>query len=101
MISPKFLSLFIINHQIIYGKGTSYDGPIDFIKKNKKLVKNIAKIIGNILLNLLLTLALKYLSFKLRQKFTKDEIEKAKNYVSIVFSYLGIPPVILEQIRRI
>ena len=101
VISPKFLSLFIINHQIIYGKGTSYDGPIDFIKKNKKLVKNIAKIIGNILLNLLLTLALKYLSFKLRQKFTKDEIEKAKNYVSIVFSYLGIPPVILEQIRRI
>lgn len=101
MISPKFLMLFSINHQIIYGEGTSYDGAIDFIKKNKKLVKNIAKIIRNILLNLLLTLALKYLGIQLRQKLAEDEIEKAKSYVSILLSYVGVPPEIIAQIRRI
>jgi hypothetical protein len=99
IISPKFLALFIVNHQIIYGQGTSYADAIDFIKKNKKLIKSIVKIIRNILLNLLLTLALKYLSIKLSQKFAGDEIEKGKNYVSIVLSYLGVPPEVLALIR--
>ena len=99
IISPKFLALFIINHQIIYGQGTSYADALDFIKKNKKLIKNIVKIIRNILLNLLLTLALKYLTIKLSQKFAGDEIEKGKNYISIILSYLGVPPEVLAMIR--
>jgi len=101
IISPKFISLFAINHQIIYGQGSTYDGAIDFIKKNKKLVKNVAKIVLNIFLNLLLQLALKYLSIKLRQKFTDDEIEKAKQYVSIVFSYLPVGPEVFEMLGQI
>lgn len=101
IISPKFLTLFAINHQIIYGEGTSYEGGVDFIKKNKKLVKSIVKIIRNILIGLLLTLALKYLGIKLRQKLADDEVEKSKNHVSILLSYIGVPPAVIAQIRRV
>lgn len=90
IITPKFIALFAINHQIIYGQNVSYDGPIDFMKKNKKLVKGLSKKIVNILLGLLLTLALKELTQKLTQKLADDEIEKNKAYMNIVLSYAGI-----------
>ena len=101
IMTPEFISLFAINHQIIYGQGTSYSGPIDFIKKNRKLVKNIGKIILNILLNLLLNLVLLYITVRLKEKFADDQIEKAKNYVSQLLSLTGVPPEIIAQIRRI
>lgn len=101
IISPKLMVLFAINHQIIYGQGNSYDGPIDFLKKNKKLVKNVSNIIRNIILELLLKLVLKILAEKLIKKFSDDEIEKSKNYVSIVLSYLGVPQEIITLIRGI
>lgn len=101
IMTPEFISLFAINHQIIYGQGTSYDGPIDFLKKNRKLVKGVAKVLLNILLTLLLDLVLLYLSRLLKKKFADDEIEKAKNYVSILLSYVGVPQSVIAQIRRI
>lgn len=101
IMTPEFISLFAINHQIIYGQGTTYDGPIDFIKKNRKLIKNIGKIILNTLLNLLLTLVITYITIKLKQKFADDQAEKAKNYVSTLLSLVGVPPSIIAQIRRI
>ena len=42
-----------------------------------------------------------YISAKLKQKFADDKIEKAKNYVSILLSYSGVPPNIIAQIRKI
>jgi hypothetical protein len=101
IITPKFIALFAINHQIIYGQGVSYDGPVDFLKKNKKLVKSISKRISQILLDLLLKLALKHLTIKLTQKLADDNIEKGKSYVKIVLSYLGIPPSIMGQITNL
>lgn len=101
ILSPKFITLFAVNHQIIHGQGTSYDGPIDFMKKNKKLIKGLAKIVLDALLSLLLTLALQYLSFKLRQKLTDDEIEKNKQYVAITLSYVGVPQSVISKIRGI
>ena len=101
LITPEFISLFAINHQIIYGQGEKYDGAIDFIKKNRKLVKNIGKVVLNMLLNLLLNVALLYLTIKLKEKFADDQIEKGKAYVSILLSYVGVPPSVIAQVRRV
>tara|TARA_R100000908_G_scaffold36679_1_gene16829 strand:+ start:6017 stop:7495 length:1479 start_codon:yes stop_codon:yes gene_type:complete len=101
VITPEFISLFAINHQIIYGKGSTYDGPIDFIKKNRKLVKNIAKIVLNMLLNMLLNLALLYITIRLKEKFADDQIEKAKNYVNTLLSYAGVPQSVITQLNKI
>ncbi len=100
VISPKFITLFAINHRIIYGQTNGYNGAVDFIKKNRKLVKSVAEIIRNIILELLLSLVLKILMEKLSQKFIDDGIEKAKNYVSIILSYLSVPPEIIALIRK-
>jgi len=100
VISPKFITLFAINHRIIYGQMDGYNGAIDFIKKNRKLVKSVAEIIRNIILELLLSLVLKILMEKLAQKYIDDGIEKANNYVSIILSYLSVPPEILALIRK-
>ena len=100
VISPKFITLFAINHQIIYGQNVGYDGPIDFIKKNRTLVKAIGNVIRDVLLELLLTLVLKILMEKLSKKFSDDGIEKANNYVSIILSYLSVPPDIIALIRK-
>ena len=101
IMTPEFISLFAINHQIIYGQGSSYDGAIDFLKKNRKMIKGIAKIVLNMLLNSLLNIVLLYITVKLKQKFADDKIEKAKNHVSILLSYLGVPANIIAQIRKI
>lgn len=101
VMTPEFITLFAINHQIIYGQGTNYDGPIDFIKKNRKLVKKIGNIILNTLLNLLLSLVLLYITIKLKQKFIDDQAEKTKNYVSILLSLVGVPSSVITQIRKI
>ena len=101
ILTPEFMTLFAINHQILYGKGSSYNGPIDFLRKNCKLIKNIGKVVLNILLTLLLNLALLYLTIKLREKLADDQIEKAKNYVSILLSLTGAPPGIINQVREI
>lgn len=100
VISPKFITLFAINHRIIYGQNNGYNGAVDFIKKNRKLVKSVAEIIRNIILELLLSLVLKILMEKLSQKYIDDGIEKAKNYVSIILSYLSVPPEIIALIRK-
>lgn len=101
IISPKFIVLFAINHQIIYGQGSSYDNAKDFIKKNTKLMKDISKIILEIILTILLKAALLILSVKLRQKFADDEIERGKIYLMRLLSSLGVPSDIMESITNL
>lgn len=101
ILTPKFITIFAINHQIIYGQDVSYDGPIDFIKKNKKIVRKVTNVISNILIGSLLKLALKFLTNKLRDKLVSDEIEKNKNYLAIILSYLGVPPSVISKITTI
>jgi len=108
MMSPEFILLFAINHKIVTCKtdGTidtadSYDGPIDFIKKNRKIVKSIGKIISNVIIGLLLNIALQYITKLLKRKLIDDKIEKEKNYVSVLLSHLGVPPDVIAKIRKI
>jgi len=100
IMTPEFITIFAINHQIIHGQGTSYDGPIDFIKKNRKLVRSIGKLVLNILLKYLLNLVIKELTKLLQEKLVGDKIERAKNKVSIYLSYLGVPQNVIAQIRK-
>jgi hypothetical protein len=101
ILSPKLMTIYAINYQILYGQNTTYDGPIDFIKKNKNLIKALGKTILEFVIKLLLTLIIKYLSKKLSQKYAKDEIERGKNYVSQILSLIGTPPEIIRQIQNI
>lgn len=101
IMGPEFITIFAINYKIVHGQNSGYDDPLDFIKKNRTLVKSIGKIILNILLNLLLNIVLAYIAKLLKEKFIDDKIEKAKNHVSILLSYSGVPPSVIAQIRKL
>jgi hypothetical protein len=100
LLSPKFVTIFAINHAILYGE-VNYDGPTDFIKKNKGLIKEISNQIRDKILSGLLKLSIKDLSQKLSRKLIDDQIEKAKNHQSILLSYVGVPPSVIAKIRAL
>jgi len=99
IISPKLISLFVVNFKIMYGQATDFSGAIDFMKKNKNLIVSIAKTVLEQNIKMLLTLALKYISVKLREKYAGDTIEQSKNYVAQVLTLIGVPPEIIRQIQ--
>lgn len=99
ILSPKLITVYTINHQLVYGQGTTFDGPIDFMKKNKTLITNISKVVLEIIIRMLLGLALKYITMKVSEKISGDNIERGKNYVAQILSLLGISPDIIRQIQ--
>jgi hypothetical protein len=99
VLSPRLVTLFAVNFKILYGQASIYDGPIDFIKKNKNLIVSISKSILETVIKMLLTLALKYISKKLAKKFSDDTIEQNKNYITQISSLVGISPDIIKQIQ--
>jgi hypothetical protein len=98
LMSPSFVTVFAINHAIIYGETETYDDPIDFLKKNKNVIKALVRTINTIIIGLLLKLALKELTTKLRQKISDDESERIKSYNNILLSYVGVSPSITNNI---
>jgi hypothetical protein len=99
ILSPRLMTLFVLNFKILYGIATQFDGPIDFMKKNKELIKTISKTVLDQLIKMLLTLVLKHLNIKLAKKYADDTIEKGKNYVAQILSLIGVPPEIIRQIQ--
>jgi hypothetical protein len=101
LITPKFVSVFAINHQIIYGKDNPYNGGVDFIRKNKTLIKSIVKIIKNLIVAELLKLVIKNLTELLITKITFDNIEKQQNYLNVINSLITTGPKILEGVKTL
>jgi hypothetical protein len=62
ILSPKVVLIFLINFKIIYGPTTTYDNAIDFMKKNKRLIKAVIKRISTMIIKYLLSIALKSVS---------------------------------------
>ena len=81
IISPKLLVVFAINHQLIYGQGTQYKDGLDFLEKNKNMLKPIFDAIKKMIIKKIVTLIIQKLSIKIGEKIKDDTIEKNKNYV--------------------
>lgn len=82
IISPKLLVVFAINHQLIYGQGTQYKDGIDFLEKNKNMLKPIFDEIKKIIIKMIIRLIIKKLSAKIGEKIKDDAIEKNKAYLT-------------------
>ena len=82
IISPKLLVVFAINHQLIYGQGTQYKDGIDFLEKNKNMLKPIFDAIKKMVIKMIIRLIIKKLSAKIAEKIKDDEIEKNKSYLA-------------------
>lgn len=91
VISPKIILIFLVNFKIIYGANGSFDGPIDFMKKNKNLFKSIIKEISGIIIKMLLVLAIKEITSLVAKAQLKKMADKNKGKVSQILSLVGAP----------
>lgn len=99
ILTPKIISIFIINYKILYGNDSSYTDSVDFIKKNKNLIKNITKKISGMITKILVSLALKKIGEIAAETAAKRQIEKGKNQLSQILSLVGIPQETLRIIK--
>jgi hypothetical protein len=74
--------VFAINHQLIYGQGAQYRDGIDFLEKNKNMLKPIFDEIKKVLIKMIIRLIIKKLSAKIGEKIKDDAIEKNKAYLT-------------------
>ena len=99
ILSPKVVMIFIINYKIIYGPTAEFNGPIDFIKKNKVLFNRIMKKISGIIIKILLVIALKKIAELTGAVAAKRQIEKGKNQLTQILSLVGVPQEGLRAIK--
>lgn len=99
LISPKVIMVFLINFKIIYGEGAEFTDIIDFLKKNKQLIKSIIKKITGLIIELLLALVLKHIAELVAAEVAKKQIEKAKNKIAQLLSLVGVPQEAIRVIK--
>jgi len=99
VLSPKVVLMFLINFKIIYGPTVTYDNAIDFMKKNKRLIKAIIKRISTMIIKYLLSIALKRIAELVAEAQIKKQIDKNKNKVVQLLSLVGIPQEALRVIK--
>ena len=101
VISPKLLVVFAINHQLIYGQGTSYKNGLDFLEKNKNILKPIFDAIKKIIIKKILIMIIKKLSTKIAIKILDDRIEKNKSYTKQLKVLNGITEAVTLMVANL
>jgi hypothetical protein len=101
ILSPKLMTLFSLNFKILYGIASEYDGPVDFMKKNKNLIVSISKTVLEPIIKMLISMVLKRLTSMISKKLAGDKIEQAKNYVAQLLSMVGVTQNIIRQIQSL
>jgi hypothetical protein len=99
VLSPKVVLIFLINYKIIYGSGSSYEDSLDFIKKNKQLIKAIIKKVSESIVKQLLKIALSKIGELVAAAQAKKQIDKNKNKLIQLLSLTGVPQQALRIIK--
>ena len=99
ILSPKVILMFLINFKIIYGSVSEYTDVVDFLKKNKKLIKLIIKKISSLIIKFLLSIALKKITELVADAQIKKQIDKNKNKVVQLLSLVGVTQEALRLIK--
>lgn len=99
ILSPKVITIFMVNYKIIYGQNATFSDPVDFLKKNKNLVHNITKRINELIVKTLLNIALKKITELVSAGVAKQQIDKAQSNLTQLLSLVGVPQDTLRQIK--
>lgn len=99
VLSPKTVTIFIINFKIIYGPNEDYGDAVDFLKKNKNLIHNITKRISGIIIKILLKKAMKRIAMLIAETQLKKQLDKNQANITQLLSLTGVPPDVLRQIK--
>lgn len=91
VLSPKVVTMFMVNYKIINGSAATYLDGVDFIKKNKNLIKSIINKISSMITKILLSIALKKISELVGAAAIKKQTEKSKAQLAQILSLVGTP----------
>ena len=100
ILGPKIISIFLLNYKIVYGQGAEFIDPIDLLKQNKVLIKNIINVVRDKILTILLQLVLKYITKLLAANQVEALKEKANAQLAILLSLTGVPQSVIRLIRE-
>lgn len=98
VLSPKVVTTFLINFKIIYGESAEFTDGVDFIYKNKELMRKIIKQITLEIVQFLVVIAMKKIAELVAESQIKKQKEKYTNRLSQLLSLTGVPQ---EAIRTI
>lgn len=96
LLSPKVITIFAVNHYIIYG--TNLEDPIEWMKKNKVLINAIISAIRDTIIKILLEEAIKSIKDIVKCAAQQVLVEYAKNQAAQLASLVGIPQDVLRMI---
>lgn len=99
ILSPKIITIFLINYKIIYGINSEYTDAADFIKQNRNLIKDISKSVRNIIIDMLLNIVLKEVSRLAAEIAIDIATEKYKNELAQILSLVGTSQSVLRLIK--
>lgn len=99
ILSPKIMSIFLVNHRIVYGPNATFNGPEDFMRQNKGLIKEITRAVRNAIIRVLLREALKEIKELAACHAVKLATEAAKAQVAQIASLVGVPQNLLRAIQ--
>lgn len=98
ILSPKVIFVFLLNFKIIYGQTSEFTDPIDFIKQNKKLMREMMKKISEEIIKILLAIALKEINALVMEAGYKLVKEKATLKLAQLQSLIGVPPSVIKKL---
>lgn len=98
ILSPKVITIFVVNYKIIYGPSATFGDGVDFIKKNKNLMHSIMKTISTEIVKILLSIALKEIGQLVALAMLKKQKEKATLKLAQLQSLIGIPSDTIKKI---
>lgn len=101
ILSPKIITIFLINFKIIYGQNATFDDPIDFLKKNKNLIRAVSKRVAGIIINALLSAVLKQITELVATAIRKRLEDKERSNLKQLLSLIGISPDVIRKIRNL
>ena len=99
VLGPKIVTIFLINYKIVYGQNATYDDPIDFMKKNVQLIREITDSVRDMIIEILLQKVLKYITALIARNYVEAQKEKGNAQLAILLSLVGVPQEVIRMIR--
>lgn len=99
ILGPKIVTIFLINYKIVYGQNATYDDPIDFMRKNTQLIKEITDNIRDMIIEILLQKVLKYITALIAKNYVEAQKERGNAQLAILLSLVGVPQEVIRMIK--